>query len=254
MPDEFPNPGEAGIPLVEGGNPAWNDVLQYVPEDKRAEVVPKLKEWDSSYQTVQQSYNEWKALSDQGIKAEDAQLAVNVLSMLEHDPKRVYDALGAHLGISAEEAQEVIEGGQGLEAQEQAAQELGIDPEVLNSLNQRVDALTRIALAEKQEKDVAKEEVELDRELKALEKAHGVFPEEEVIMRMMHKGLSAEEALNDYMAYEEQLLSRRPSAPRLLGSSGGRVPNQQIDVTKLDGKGTRDLVAQMLTASNAERE
>lgn len=245
--DEPPTPNS--MPLVEGGNPAWNDVLQYVPEEKRQEVVPKLQEWDKNYQQVQESLNPWKEFVDSGVDPETAQIALNVLQTIETNPEAVYEAIGKSLGITTEEAEELVD--------EVTAEELpttgAISKEQFEALAQQSNAMAQILLAKREEEMLAQQEQELNKELTDLRNKFGDFPENEVIYRMLHSDMSAEEALKDYVQFEENLFRRRPTAPRVL-SGGGMIPQPKVDPVKLDDKGTRDHVAEMLRAAMQQNQ
>lgn len=250
--DDSVNPANSGIPLVEGGNPAWNDVLQYVPEDKRQEVVPRLQEWDKNYQEVQQQLAPWKEFVDSKVDPETAQLGLNVLTTIENNPQAAYDAIGKHLGISSKEAKEVVQDVQkDIEAGQDSSS--GISKEQFEQLKKTTDAMAQILVANRQQEEINQEEQALDQELSALKKNKGDFPEEEIVMRMLHLGLNAEEAYDHYAQFEENLFKSRKQAPRVL-SGGGQVPQPHVKVTELDRKGTKDYVAQMLTQAAQQNQ
>lgn len=247
-----PTPGskESGIPLVQGVDPKWNDVLQHIPEDKRAEVTPKLQEYDKQYSELAP----WQEFQKSGIDPQTAETAVNVLAALEHQPQMVYEQLGKHLGISTQEVQEVME-----EEPESTETEStsGVDPNIqqkLDTLEKQFNTLAQIALAQKQEQEQSAEAKEQDKaienELSVLKKQYGDFPEDEILMRMLHKEMSAEDAYKEYASRTEEIRKRRP-APQLLGG-GGQVPQGGIDPKKLSGKETKSLVAQMLSQASQE--
>jgi len=65
----------------------------------------------------------------------------------------------------------------------------------------------------------------------------------------MQLGMSGDEAVASYKALVQRI-APPPFAPSVLGSSGGNgIPSGAIDVTKLSGKDTRNLVAQMAEAA-----
>lgn len=243
-PDDDDTPTPNSMPLVEGGNPAWNDVLQYVPEDKRTEVVPKLQEWDNNYKQVQESLTPWKQFVDSGVDPETAQIALNVLQTIETNPEAVYEAIGKSLGISKQEAEELVEE----VTEEGQANGSGITQEQFEALAKQSNAMAQILLAKREEETLAQQEAELNKELATLKEKYGDFPENEIVYRMLHSDMSAEDALKDYAKFEENLFRSRPVAPRVL-SGGGMIPQPKVDPVKLDDRGTRDHVAEMLKAA-----
>jgi hypothetical protein len=245
--DGVPTPGEA-MPLIEGGNPAWNSILQHIPEDKRQEVVPTLQEWDQNFQSVQETHAPWKEFSESGVDPETARLALNVLNTIENNPQQAYQTIGNALGITPGQAQEVVEN---LEEEVEEAQTEGISVEQFNALQTKADAMAQILLGQRQESLLAEQEQQLDNELSSLKDKHGEFPEQEVVYRMMHNGMTAEDALKDYQKFEENLLRNRRPAPKFL-TGGGNIPTPKVNPTELDDKQTRDLVAEILT-TNAQQ-
>lgn len=231
-------PGD--IPLIEGLGPEWNEFVSAIPEDRRAELGPKLKAQIDTYEP----YKQWDDLQRSGITAEQASQALNVFQFIEDNPKQVYDALAAHLNISPQQAKEVVE------EFEETVEE---DPRI-KTIQQQVETLAKIMLTQReqgaQQQLLAEEDARVDRELKELKKKYSDVDEREIIMRMMHGNMSAEEAYKDYSEMVTRVRSSRP-APVLLGNGGG-VPRNAIDPTKLDSAGTRQIAAQMLEHARNE--
>lgn len=235
-------PGD--IPLYEGLGVEWNDIVGAFPEDKRAELAPKLKERLSSYEALKP----WETLNKAGVTPQYVDTALNVYSILERNPKEVYETLGNYLGISKAEAKEVIKD----------IKEGNIDPEEdprIATLTQQVETLTQLALAkrnqEKEAQDAAEADAALEKEMSSLKKKYGEVDEEQVIMRMVHKNLTAEQAYLEYVNRDNEIRKRR-LAPMVMGA-GGQVPPRAIDPTKLSSADTKNLVAQMLEHGNANR-
>ncbi len=232
-------PGD--MPLFEGLGTEWNEIVGAFPEDKRAELAPKLKARIDAYEPLKQ----WEDFQKSGITAEQASNALNLYSTIENNPKQVYETLGKYLGVTKEEVKEVVEATQ---------QEINEDPR-LKAIQQQVDTLSQIMLAQRQQSDseqqAAEAEAALEKEMNALKKKYSDVDEEEIIMRMIHNNVTAEQAYQDYSAKIAQIRERRP-APSLLGS-GGTIPRRDIDPAKLDSKDTKNLVAQMLEHANHQR-
>lgn len=240
-------------PLIEGGNPAWNSLLEHVPEDKREAVVPMLKEWDTNYNQVNEKYSQWKELEDSNISPEDAQMGLNLMAAFENQPHMVYEMLGNHLGISTKEAKEMVEEEAEKQTTEQQQQTPSIDPNAFSELENKFNTMAQIMLGQKAEQEQAAQNDAADKalnaELEALQKQVGDLPENEILMRMAYAAdngqpISAEEAYKNYMEHVEEIQRRRP-APFVLGG-GGQIPREKIDVKKLNESETKSLVAQML--------
>jgi hypothetical protein len=237
-----PNP-PGDLPLYEGLDPSWNDIVGAFPEDKRNELAPKLKERIDAYEP----YKQWDNLQKSGVTPQQAETALSIYSMLENNPKQVYDELSKYLGVTPQQAQQAAE-------QVEEIMEDEEDPRLskLASLEKQVQVMAELLMTQHQQEVQSKQQQEadaaIDKELSDLKKKYGEeVDEEEVIMRMVHQGMTAEQAHQAYMNKVTQIRHRRP-APTLLGS-GGTVPKKGIDPAKLDNSGVKSLVAQMIQHS-----
>lgn len=240
-------PGD--MPLIEGLPVEWNDIVSGFPEDKRAEFGPKIKERLSSYESTQQAYEPWRNLQDSGLTPELASTAATLYRLIESDPRQVYETIGKHLGISPQQAQEVVQ-----DVKEDAEDE---DPRFakLSTLEKQVQVMSQILLGQRdmeaQEKAKAEADAALDKELKTLKAKYSDVDEEQVVMYMLQHNTNAEEAYKAYTERDDRIRSRRP-APFVLGS-GGHIPtNKPIDPKTLSPADTKSLVAQMMQQGQNE--
>jgi MoxR-like ATPase len=230
-----PNP-PGDIPLYDGLGAEWNDIVGAFPEDQRAALAPKLKERIDSFEPLK----EYSDFAKSGIKPDQISAALNIFSVLENNPREVYETIGKHLGITPAQAEKVVE------ELEEADQD---DPRIAE-LQHKVDTLAQIALAERQqttqEKLIQEQEELVGQELEAVKKKYGThdYNEDEILMRMIHKEMTAEQAYQDYTGHVQSIRSRRP-APTIMGA-GGNIPNRAIDPKTLSGPETKSVVAQML--------
>jgi hypothetical protein len=231
-------PGD--LPLYEGLGSEWNDVLKDIPEEIRGNVGSALKNRVSDYETRLGSYKQWDEVIKSG-DPEHVKTAMGVYQTIENKPQEVYELLGRHLGISTAQAKEV--------AQELEDDNSG-DP-VVAQLKQQVDMLTQVIVGKHQEEikntQLQQQEAALSKELGDLKNKYGDFDEEQILLRMHVKGVSAEEAYKEYEAMVDSIRARRP-APMVLGQSGS-IPRNGVDPRKLDSKDTKNLVAQLLQQS-----
>jgi hypothetical protein len=130
-------PGDS--PLIEGLDSSWNDIVNYIPEDKRAEFAPKFKERVQSYEALKP----WEEFQKSGITPDHAGTALNLFSVIENNPREVYETIGKHLNITPQQAKEVVK-----EVEKEI--DSGNDDPRLATLQQQVDTLAQIALANKQ--------------------------------------------------------------------------------------------------------
>jgi polyhydroxyalkanoate synthesis regulator phasin len=233
-------PGD--LPLIEGLDASWNEFVSAIPEDRRAELAPKLKEQLAQYEPLKQ----WEDLHKSGITPDQAGTALNLFSIIENNPQEVYETIGKHLGITKEEAKEVVK---------EIEKDDSGDPRILQ-MQQQLDTLAQIALAQREmttkEKQAEEQDRALEKEINDIKAKYGDdIPEDEILMRMGYKGMTAEQAYQEYTGRVTDIRSRRP-APRIMGS-GGVIPSNAINPIKLSNQDTKSLVAQMIEHGNQER-
>ncbi len=237
-----PNP-PGDIPLIEGLDSSWNDFVGAFPEDKRAELGAQFKSRIDGYESLKP----WESFAKNGQTPESVQQAVDVLNIINNNPREVYETIGKSLGITPQQVKQIAEE---IEDEDDDDED---DPRFaeLSQLRQQVQTLSQLQLAKHQQETAARQAEEQDKaienELSGLKQKYGDFPEEQVLMRMLHMNMSAEDAYKNYSEFVDSIRARRP-APTLLGGSGA-IPNRRIEPQKLDSKDTRSLVAQMMQAA-----
>lgn len=232
-------PGD--MPLYEGLPSEWNDIVGAFPEDKRGELAPLLKSRLDAQAKQYEPLKQWEQFSNSGLSPEQVSTAINIQRAVETNPQGVYEAIGKSLGISPQQAKEVVE-----EVDNQI--ESGNDDPRLATMQKQLNTMAEILLGNHQQdlqsKQAAEADAWLEKQMGDLKKKYGDVNEREIIMRMSHMDMSAEEAYQDYTNMVSELRRSRPS-PMIMGN-GGMVPRNTIDPTKLDSAGTKNLVAQML--------
>lgn len=229
-------PGDS--PLYEGLGSDWNDIVGAFPEDKRAELAPILKQRIDSIESGYAPLKQWDDFQKSGITPDHARTALNLFSTIENNPREVLNTMAQHLGVTIQEAQQI-----------QEAIEDG-DPEDprIQRLQQQVETMSQIMLAKNQQESSLKQQQEQDaaieKEFKGLRDKYGDVDEEEILMRMLHQNMSAEDAYKAYTSKFDSIRRTRP-APMIMGQ-GGSVPRQNFDPTKLSNSDTKNLVAQMM--------
>ena len=241
----------------EGGlNPAWNPLLEKLPSSLHSMVTPHLREWDQNYQRdmqkVQSQYDPYKPIVEAGVDPEALNAAWQLYQLTESDPERIYRELGKFYGYDT--------GGQGQEAEADADL---VDPDDITQnpkfkeLMQNQEAMAQLLVSQHEQEELAKAEQRVDEEIAAIKEAHPDMSEDEEIMMCYvatQRGINLEEASKIVFQYNESITQRalqgRPHAPQVM-SAGGSVPGAPpIDPAKLDPKGRKELVAQILAARN----
>lgn len=236
----------------QGGNPAWNDVLGIIPQELHSQITPHFQKWDKGVQDmvgkVHQEYEPWKSV----IKTSDpetTQFAIQLLGALESDPKSVYKAIQDHY---KDQLGELIQPTPG-QGQGEPNKELEDKPWLndLQELRQQNEMLTRAFTSQHTAQQNAAADQALDEELKAAQKSHGDFDEDQVLALMSSKKLSASDAVTAWKQsvqnYAEKMGFAGPK-PFFMGG-GSNVPGTNVDLKKASDKETKDVVIQMLAAA-----
>lgn len=240
-----------------GPNPAWNDVLSVLPEQFHSVVTPHFQKWDQSAQSrIEQANNQLKQFEDykpfveHGINRQEIEQGLRLMWEINNNPENVYKALAEAYKFGQAPVADSNTGAEDDDDDDETP--FGIDPEITNKLSQQEDmlkAVAQIVLNDAQAKEAAAADKALDEEIEAVKaKFPDVELDEDYILTKMLNGASAEEAAASYQQLVQKF-APKPFAPSILGSSAGGgtgLPSQAIDPTKLSGKETRNLVAQML--------
>lgn len=247
----------------QGNNPAWNEFLQVIPQELHEKVTPLLQKWDQGvndrFQKVHSEYEPWKDIT-KSTDPETTRWALNVLNALNENPKMVYDALGDWMkdsGIDAGQIQQAVQQqqqglstGQGQQGPE--------DPykQQFDGLQQQVRLMTEFLQAQQQNQESQQMDYQVAQEFDAASKKYGLSPQDEQFVSglvLQNPGISIDQAAQQFNEFRNQVAQTHRPAPLIMGSGGG-LPGQGIDPTKLDGKGTKDLVVQMLNAAKAQNQ
>lgn len=250
-----------------GPNPAWNDVLNAVPAEFHNVLTENFKKWDQEAQSkIEQAnaqiraFEPYKAFVDNQIPASELENGLRLMYEVNTNPKDVWEALGKAYNLTPAQVQQIANDTANAtdpnqpQGQPNAGQQQYKDPRI-DQLQQGIELVSQIVLQDQQAKQAALEDQKLANELKSLEQKHGAF-DEGYVLAMMQNGMNGEEAVKAFQSFRTGLLQngQQSFAPNIIGSSSGGTgyPSQAIDPRKLDDKGTRDLVRQMLEASNRE--
>ena len=122
-------------------NPAWEPVLKVIPEQMHGLVTPHLRRWDDNYRALQAQYTPWKqGFVDRGYNADQMQNAATIFRMVNDNPQEFYRRLGEALGVSPQQAEQMVENeNEGEDSYYEEDQQQGIPPQ----LQQQLDQLTQ---------------------------------------------------------------------------------------------------------------
>lgn len=260
-----------------GPNPAWNDVLSNVPAEYHSMLTENFSKWDQAAQSRVEAANAkvkefepYQAFVDNKIPPDELENGLRLMYEVQTNPQDVWNALGKAYNLTPGELQQVQQeaanqgitdpnqlipnqGGQP-QSQPNSGQQAYQDPRV-DELRRGIELVSQIVLQDQQAKQAAAADIALENELKALETKHGAF-DQGYVLALMNNGMEGEEAVQAFQNLRTGILQggQQSFAPQVIGSSSGGTgyPSQAIDPTKLDDKGTRNLVQEMLNAANRQ--
>lgn len=254
---------------AEPDNPAWGDFLSAIPEGMHEMVRPHLREWDKGVQAridaVHGEYADFKPFKEAGVSRDVLEQAYGIYDAINTDPRRVYDILAETYGYNVANAavtasqqnapQGLQQNAQNQQSESTAEYELGqggqFNPEIAR-LQQTVETMAQIMLAQNQTAENAKADAALDSELAAARAKHGDF-DEQYVLAYMQNGMTADQAAQQFINARNEILAshNRPQAPNVI-SGAGALPSQQINPAGLNKKDTLSLVANMMKAANQQ--
>lgn len=238
-----------------GHNPAWDEVLSVLPEQFHSVVTPHFSKWDAAANQRIESVNSqlsqfeaFKPFVEHGVGSDELERGLRLYYEINNNPQAVYEALQNAYNFGQPQQPNSTQESEG----EEENPLNNLPPEIMEKLNNHdgmLQAVAQIVLNEAKAKEDAAADAALDKELNGLREKHGDYDEDYVMTKMM-SGMSGEEAVQSYQALVQRV-TPQPFAPNVLGSSSGGtgLPSNAIDPTKLSGKETRNLVAEMLAAA-----
>lgn len=249
-----------GDPEIPGPNPAWGDVLNVIPEQFHSVITPHFQKWDqaanSRIESIKSQYNDYQPFVDHGIGRDQIEQGLRLAQMINDNPQQVYEALAASLGTNSQEPQTTPEGNQEPKAEGTGEASQSVLPPGYEQLQQGMEYLAQQHLEAQEQREVEQAGQHLDAELNRLKAERGDFNEAyflPYLSNALDNGKTFKDAADGFFAMMEDITkgvqASQPFTPRVMGAASGGgagLPSNAIDVSKLDGKGTRNLVVEYL--------
>lgn len=267
------DPGQ-GLPEQQnentGGNPAWSGLLGSLPEGLHGVVRPYLEEWDKGvnnrFQKIHSDYEPLKAyqqFAEQGLTPEALMQAHSLFNLINEDPRRVYDQMGAAFGFNNPEQgrQEQSQGQNlddfGFEETPDASQvDIENHPKIVE-MREKLEQAEQYIQAQYQQELNKQVETELDGEIDSLYEKFNLDPNddrpEQFAMGLALSGMSLEAGFQKYVELTQSILQNDPArtAQRILPASGG-VPSSKVNPAELNRGETKSLLANMIKQANEQ--
>lgn len=245
-----------------GTNPAWNPLLETLPQSLHHLVIPHLKQWDKGVQDrfaeINGRYEPYKDFVENKVDPQVLAQALGLYQLMDTDPQKIFEAF-IQQGFTVPDAQQATEqvvSGQGQESGEETGFE---DPSFdvtqhpeFQRMQKIVETMAQSQLSTMEQEQTAQVEADLDEQFaqaRALAEQHSIPWREASIARIMRddENMTALQALEIYVEELRDIASsvQQPSAPVVLGGGGG-VPSQQPDTRQMTGEQRRAYIQQRL--------
>lgn len=236
-------------------------ILANVDPAHRPIVEPYLGQWNAGVtRRFQELHGQLTPYQELGADPETLAQALSLMERIDSDPQGVMAILQEAIAEAQGNGQQAPQGLPGQQAPGQEGQQPATLSPELQQLQERFDMFEKVleALATnhmetRTAEQESQEDAQLDQYLGLLKQEFGDYDEDFVIAKMM-AGVDGAEAVKQYQAAIQGQVnqrSRMPNVPPVLGG-GGSVPQGGKSVTDASRKETKNLVAQILAASNQQ--
>jgi hypothetical protein len=238
------------------------DYLKGIPDQDRAIVEKYVKPWDANvtkkFQSIHDSYKDYKPFKEQGISSADLDKAYRLFSGLRADPVAAYKYIQQELinrfGPDFDKDGKVPE-----EVEQEVEEEFDLTqlPEqyqrMFENMQSEIGEFKTWREQQEQAKQDEEENKQIDSIIDTMHNLYGEFDDRWILLQLAD-GAMPEQAIASWKQFTEGIIgsqSSRPAPPRIPGGQGG-IPNDQVDVTKLDGPDRRKLIADILERASSQ--
>lgn len=228
------NLGQAPVTGEPAENPAWAEYLQEIPDAFHPQVKEAFKRWDqgigSQFQKKAQEYNsqlekyrQFDPLLERGLTAQHISAAQAIINELSTNPRGLYERLGQHLGITPEQAQDLVEG------EEDGEEEENDDPRIAQ-LTERLQQ-TEAFLQQQHERQMQEQaDVQVSKEIDQVKTKYNLNDKEmhEVLVTAAYlvnrnPNITLEQAFQNWDTRRRELYAQSPNvnAPSVVPVNGG---------------------------------
>jgi NACalpha-BTF3-like transcription factor len=237
----------------ESFNPAWQPLVEKLPEGYVPMIAPTLREWDSNFQKVQTEYAPWKQFTEQGVAPDQVQTALQVANLLQTNPRFVYDKMmeqyGEEWGVNSVQGTEEEE----FDEQEEGTYALERDP-AFQQTQAQLGAIAQFQQAQMEQQARAQIDAEIDRDFKKVSEKYGELSQDDISMIVSvatSQNLSVPQAAEKVFTFapRQQGQQQQSSLPNVVPPGGG-MPAAVVNPANLNGQDTRRMVENILRNAN----
>lgn len=250
------------------GHPAWQEILDQLPDDLHPLITPKLEEWDRNVQQklqeVRAPYDPYKPLVENKIPVDMVEQALYLHHQLENNPQELVKKAIEHYGLDFIPKDQIqTPDPEDLEDLEFDGVDITKHP-AFQQLSQQLEQMNSTLTAQQQREQEEAQQEELDNYLNELEQEHGSF-NKLMVATLIANGMDGEQAVETYKAeiaqavqaalgnnQQQQTQQQPPVVMGGDGTTGSGVPDQPVKMGNLSKDEILKLSLQFLEQNDSK--
>lgn len=261
-----------------GGHPAWQPILDQVPEELHGLIRPELEKWDRGVQEkiqgLHSEYEPYRNFQEQGINPDELGQALQFVQLFDQDPEGVIRQAIEHYGLDLGQGDSDDDDYDDDDDDEYDDDDDNDDPRY-RELSQRQRGLEEQLTSQQQERLDEQADEALDQYLDELEEEYGAY-DEEYVLSLMAQGVPGDQAVarfqqlysqygapedeedssGDHQQQNGQTGQGNNGAPIVSGAGGtvgSGLPNNAVKPGDLSNQQVESLVEQILERASQQQ-
>lgn len=261
----------------------YESYLSQVPEALREQIEPAFKSYSEKlageYKTEADQFKPYREFEEQGWEPEHVGVGLNLLKQLNDNPQVVLDAIlqeYPQLQQGLQQQQNTNQLQQTMQQQQQQNQlpfpnngntngntsDMDLPPALLERMDQQEKIINLMFQGFQQQQDRYAQQQTMEQEQNELKAFNAeldkVAPSDkyprDFILSYISQGQTPDQAVKSFESWysSEQAKWRGGNAPLVAPGSGGGMPAEPIDTSKLSSLDRRNLITQYLEAANRQ--
>lgn len=269
---QAPNDQQQDDQQQVNGHPAWDEILNVVPDEFHEMLKPTLKKWDDGvqekFQQIHQQYDPYKPLVENNIPLDEVQQALYLAHQLNTNPAELVQQAIDHFNLEqfkqaqSQQQQNLNDPDDPDGSEDFSLDDLEDDPRYKALLEKQREIESKITKREQEEQEQEAEQA-LEQYLGELREAHGEF-DENYVVTLLANGVDGEAAVKQFQntvsqaaqALIQQQQEQNPPRQTAViagsgGTSGSGVPDQPLKFGEMKDGQVSDLVAEYIKNAQA---
>lgn len=263
-------------PGTNDGHPAWQEILDAIPDPALQELVkPKLEAWDQGVQQklqqVREPYQPYQELVENEVDPEQVKQALYIAHLLNTDPNAVVSKAIESFGLDYVPKSQVpstplssnTNSDDDFEFEDAETVDITKHP-AFQALQQQLEQVNGKLTQQEQQEQYEQQQQEWDAYLKTLHEDPNVGEfDDDYVTALVANGATVENAIKDFQdrvksfaekAYPNQQQQPAPQAPAVMSGNAGigtGTPASDVRMGDLDKGQVNDVVQQFLARAQA---